>query len=489
MNCSDKFRKLVHAPGEETRVEPAEVDGRPTCDHPGCGKRLLGSMRCVDGHVQGQAQRLGAAQHKAAGYEVAIVKLLATPRDAEQLAADATDATALVDYRAYVGTYVRPADPDELNEASAMVGEDLRDRSFQMVEVAMLVPRGGTAAISEDLVWQTNDLSYVAHMGVASRRATATDVISAEDALGEPLEADASLAPEIQPTEALEALQCLTREWVKEGTLPMPIDGERFAPEYVVRNAAALYEELVDAGLPLTDDPRWQVAQAFIHQQVLPPQLFTRVGGDLPVHYCYKKGDALGWLYQVRDPQVAGDDPLEGWLIFDIRDLMRARNDMPANENFPNRERHRQILEREQAAGTLREWLAANSRRGRLMRQDAPLRADPPIATGKPALQQWVGAHGDEVGDWPEGEIETFAYLQSGREALFVMHAYDEDGRGMKHYYTMLDAADYDRTFDIRDLARDYPPEGDWDEDDEDCHRRLLEHVTHMEARPLGDAA
>lgn len=53
MNCSDKFRKLVHAPGEETRVGPEEVDGRPICDHPGCGKRLRGDGTCVDGHVQG----------------------------------------------------------------------------------------------------------------------------------------------------------------------------------------------------------------------------------------------------------------------------------------------------------------------------------------------------------------------------------------------------------------------------------------------------
>lgn len=55
MNCSDKFRRLVHAPGGETRVDPEEVDGRPICDHPGCGKKLLGTGECVDGHVQGAA--------------------------------------------------------------------------------------------------------------------------------------------------------------------------------------------------------------------------------------------------------------------------------------------------------------------------------------------------------------------------------------------------------------------------------------------------
>lgn len=51
MNCSDKFRR-IHA-GEGTKVEPDEVDGRPICDHPGCGKRLQGDGRCVEGHVQG----------------------------------------------------------------------------------------------------------------------------------------------------------------------------------------------------------------------------------------------------------------------------------------------------------------------------------------------------------------------------------------------------------------------------------------------------
>lgn len=52
MTCGDKFNK--NCPTGGTRVEPAEADGRPLCDHPGCGKKLRGDGTCVDGHVQGQ---------------------------------------------------------------------------------------------------------------------------------------------------------------------------------------------------------------------------------------------------------------------------------------------------------------------------------------------------------------------------------------------------------------------------------------------------
>lgn len=51
MTCGDKFNK--NCPTGGTRVEPAEADGRPVCDHPGCGKKLRGDGTCVDGHVQG----------------------------------------------------------------------------------------------------------------------------------------------------------------------------------------------------------------------------------------------------------------------------------------------------------------------------------------------------------------------------------------------------------------------------------------------------
>lgn len=54
MTCGDKFNK--NCPTGGTRVDPTETDGRPLCVYPGCGKRLLGDGRCVDGHVQ--ARRL-----------------------------------------------------------------------------------------------------------------------------------------------------------------------------------------------------------------------------------------------------------------------------------------------------------------------------------------------------------------------------------------------------------------------------------------------
>lgn len=51
MTCGDRFNK--NCPTGGTRVDPTEVDGRPLCDHEGCGKPLLGNGECVDGHVQG----------------------------------------------------------------------------------------------------------------------------------------------------------------------------------------------------------------------------------------------------------------------------------------------------------------------------------------------------------------------------------------------------------------------------------------------------
>lgn len=56
MNCSEKFRRLMKEAGGATKVEPEEVDGRAVCNHPGCGKRLLGDGHCVDGHAQGTEQ-------------------------------------------------------------------------------------------------------------------------------------------------------------------------------------------------------------------------------------------------------------------------------------------------------------------------------------------------------------------------------------------------------------------------------------------------
>lgn len=52
MTCGDKFNK--NCPTGGSRVDPEEVDGRATCDRPGCGKKLRGDGRCVDGHVQGE---------------------------------------------------------------------------------------------------------------------------------------------------------------------------------------------------------------------------------------------------------------------------------------------------------------------------------------------------------------------------------------------------------------------------------------------------
>lgn len=52
MTCGKKH--CQNAPTEATRVDHAEVEGRPLCDHPGCDQRVVGDgTRCVDGHVQG----------------------------------------------------------------------------------------------------------------------------------------------------------------------------------------------------------------------------------------------------------------------------------------------------------------------------------------------------------------------------------------------------------------------------------------------------
>lgn len=55
MTCGDKFNK--NCPTGGSRVDPEEVDGRPLCDHPGCGKRLQGDGTCVDGHRQRSADK------------------------------------------------------------------------------------------------------------------------------------------------------------------------------------------------------------------------------------------------------------------------------------------------------------------------------------------------------------------------------------------------------------------------------------------------
>lgn len=60
MNCSDKFRKRMRTSGDPIKVEPEEVAGRPLCDHAGCNKPLLGTGKCVDGHVQGVERRIAA---------------------------------------------------------------------------------------------------------------------------------------------------------------------------------------------------------------------------------------------------------------------------------------------------------------------------------------------------------------------------------------------------------------------------------------------
>lgn len=45
-----------NAPTDATRVDPAEVEGRPVCDHPGCNRRVVGDgAYCADGHAQGAA--------------------------------------------------------------------------------------------------------------------------------------------------------------------------------------------------------------------------------------------------------------------------------------------------------------------------------------------------------------------------------------------------------------------------------------------------
>lgn len=54
MTCGKKH--CQNAPTEATKVDPAEVEGRPACNRPGCDKRLVGDgTRCADGHVQRQS--------------------------------------------------------------------------------------------------------------------------------------------------------------------------------------------------------------------------------------------------------------------------------------------------------------------------------------------------------------------------------------------------------------------------------------------------
>lgn len=51
MTCGKKH--CDNSPTEATKVDPAEVEGRPQCAHPGCDKRLVGDgTRCADGHSQ-----------------------------------------------------------------------------------------------------------------------------------------------------------------------------------------------------------------------------------------------------------------------------------------------------------------------------------------------------------------------------------------------------------------------------------------------------
>lgn len=65
MNCSDRFRRARAGAG--CRVEPEEVDGRPICDYPGCGKRLQGGGRCVDGHRQGAGKPVAFTEQELLG--------------------------------------------------------------------------------------------------------------------------------------------------------------------------------------------------------------------------------------------------------------------------------------------------------------------------------------------------------------------------------------------------------------------------------------
>lgn len=51
MTCGKKH--CDNAPTEATKVDPAEVEGRPMCNCPGCDKRVVGDGRyCADGHAQ-----------------------------------------------------------------------------------------------------------------------------------------------------------------------------------------------------------------------------------------------------------------------------------------------------------------------------------------------------------------------------------------------------------------------------------------------------
>lgn len=53
MTCG---KKHCDAPTEATKVDPAEVEGRPLCDHAGCDQRVIGDgSKCAAGHGQGLA--------------------------------------------------------------------------------------------------------------------------------------------------------------------------------------------------------------------------------------------------------------------------------------------------------------------------------------------------------------------------------------------------------------------------------------------------
>lgn len=58
MNCSSKFRQ--QPAGDTTRVDPTEVDGRPRCTNPLCGRPLQGDGTCTRGCRQSGAVAHGA---------------------------------------------------------------------------------------------------------------------------------------------------------------------------------------------------------------------------------------------------------------------------------------------------------------------------------------------------------------------------------------------------------------------------------------------
>jgi len=216
----------------------------------------------------------------------------------------------------------------------------------------------------------------------------------------------------------IEALLCLGDEgkaagllssWAEEELSDLRValrraeSGERSYGR-MVRSMAAMYEALLNAGVPLDTDPRGQVAGAFLRRQVLPPQEFAQVG-KLRVCHCYKDGDPLGWHYQVRDPEVAGDDPLDGWIDFDIRALMRDMGVEPASEVYPDRARHRAVLEQARVSRKLQGLIRRTGWRGRNSWADAPLAADPPAPPqDKPPADPPAEYDGEEVSDeeWDE---------------------------------------------------------------------------------------